>query len=356
MEVMNNKAERGMDKKNRTTEKNMKELMVKMQEAVDAHEANPQKSRMASELAVLKRRLQWLQVVQQPKSTDLDNLLKQAMQDVKGDGAESSRSGTTALGSAGPCTGFQSLEIISKLDSHKIKIKNSTSMDELKANSELAEPLRKLYGVLMVSCRAALSDATAAAAGFKQEEEDEKLAEAKKQAADKRKKDADTGGRAKKALRKGESVPAALTCELPSVEDPMLARTAQKRNPKWDFDLPFLLTGQNWMNSVIDSTPEFKKFMNDFSNRFMKSTVRQSEGRCQLRVPESLIRIVETSLALELSSPNVLFGTDCGATAGHCVEYMNVQVTVFYCLITRATEPPPRPPLSPLSILCYISI
>ena len=208
-------------------------------------------------------------------------------------------------------------------------------MEELKANCELAEPLRKLVGVLMTSCKAALADAGSAVASIAQEEEDERQADAKKQAAD-RKRPAQKGGPAKKVPRQGTKLPAALTADLPIDEDEMQMRTGPKMLLKWDYHGPFLLTAQGWLKALIEGSEDLTKSIDDFTARFGHSSVRTSEGRCQLRLPEQFVRVVQASFENKLEAPRVLLGTDCGAVEGNCTEYMTAAAPAVYAFTEGA--------------------
>ena len=332
LEVLINRTERTTDTKNLKLKSSMEDMLqVEFQ-------AHAEKHRLASELSVLQRRMQWLRCVMKGQEADLTNLLQMVAEDAaKGEACDTASSKQlNCRARAGPCSGFENLKIFGELDLVKQSLRGATSQNDLKARSEASDPLRKLFGVLTTSCRTALGDLTAAVNALRAEEEGQKKAEEKKKQETNRKRKDGVGNTpgVKKARVAAFGVPAALSAERSELPDIMKDYISTDINDHFMLSLPFLWTGQVWLQKLIDSSPVVAACFKDVAESFSVSSIRVTEGRCQQRMPDGVQSQVLDEMSKILLGTGFLLGPSAAGPAD--VDYTVVQSTSVYAFAAGA--------------------
>ena len=217
-----------------------------------------------------------------------------------------------------PCAGYENLQVFQHLEDHKAIIRKALSQEDLQAKYDMMEPMKKLYVVLCDACKAALNDLLSARTA---EEQRKKADEVKPQETDKRKYCEKSSNRA--AKKSSQAVPPALTFWRDGVEM-MHGRVGATYDKAWGCREPFLVSDNEHMKRLLDKDV-MKTSAADFAVTWETCPLRTTQGRAQLRLPESLGR--ETALELEplLMNHEISVNVaECAKTLDGCVEWDEV--------------------------------
>ena len=109
-------------------------------------------------MEVVQRRMDWLSAVLDTKGKRLQDLHASCKPGGEGDhrSAAAGSRDVSALIRAGPCQNFESLALFNTLDKYKGKFRDCRSASEVKDINNESMTLRKLFTVLVASCKAAV--------------------------------------------------------------------------------------------------------------------------------------------------------------------------------------------------------
>ena len=224
------------------------------------------------ELAVVLRRQEWLRAIKDSDSSKVKELLQQAM-DPSDDAASQAGSASrdlSSLAKAGPCAGFSELKTCKDLEQMAIRFRACGSKEDLKDVTDSITPSKKLWGTLLSSCKASVSELRGAKSRSDEAEkkrrakEEEVAASAKKAAAGKRKRD-------KAASASKSSDPAIFGLEAEHCDE---LESSSSWRPDWLLagKKPFLVTSV----AFAAETDKFDSFLKDFAKAFNESSLKAS--------------------------------------------------------------------------------
>ena len=239
--------------------------------------------------AVVQKRIEWLVAVLKGPEKCLAELILKA-QGQPGDEIETVAGESRdpkALANSGPCAGYEDLTVFSTLIQHATRFRSCTSQQEIKEVAGQVAQQKKLYSVLMASCKNALKELELMLNKYDSDREKERKDEEAK------KKKAEEEASKKKVAAKKKGTPQGLQEASHPVLDlePKHGRDSHsvrrlKAGEKMPLCVPWI-----WCAGPHSGLPEeVTKALDEFGNAFATSSLKvrplaylNSEARIQMR-------------------------------------------------------------------------
>ena len=288
-----NKAERSYAQKFDVHKTTLDTMDKTMSAAVAEFRALKDSSLFCIEMGVVLQRQRWMQCIRSGTPEDMRALIAeidQGSQSMEGEvDAESCVSGSKDLSSlarAGPCANYDKLVVLTTFESHKGTSKGCKDQEELTAWSNEMNNHKQIHNVFLSACRIAVTDMYAARTSHKATQDEKKKLEAEARSKEGcKRKASETGAAARKrAMVSGIEL---LNLESPPLEDHFAISTADSIEELTGLDLrkPFLLKNQAWLLE-IHRQEKVQKVVSEFVEEFNQSTMKVTEGRCQVSLDD----------------------------------------------------------------------
>ena len=250
----------------------------------------------AAELALVTKRLEWLNLVMSGREEDVSAMINKMTTDAASDAAAANRDDVSlatlssrdeaCVARAGPCPGYEELKPVSCLRTHVTQFTLCATEADLKTCAAEMKDTKTLLNTLISSCKGSVTDlnyaqeekATRAQKAKESEVTKEKDRLEKKRAAQK------AGGEALKKLNVGKHPIFALEGNA----NVAISR-AGTWSPKWSMEEPFLLEGASKDFMELQSALDAQR---DFQIAFDESSLKVTEGRAGIPVTPELHKTI----------------------------------------------------------------
>lgn len=171
-----NKAERDYMRQTEVIKVGLQKLLQQMSDVLAEFRATPTDAkRFVTEMQVVQRRQEWLRLVLDGSPEALVDAIQKSLAHTRDSASDaaSSRDASSVL-RVGPCADYDQLQVFSTMEDHRAKFRACASPDQVKETFNAMGRLRKLYNVLSVACRTAVSDLNSARLAARTAEENKK--------------------------------------------------------------------------------------------------------------------------------------------------------------------------------------